>query len=289
MFDFLKKKNNDDKSLRDYLSLYPGWFLYDEAMFGLCCHIDGDEDARFSPITIRFHSKVKWIIESHHYKRFCKDIAAIPKKYFDEEISPIELLEIATENGHYEAPFVLFLIYEYGLDKITDFKQHSLAEMENNRNREKAAVYRELAKSRNSPFEKAFSWIENNKKVQEELPLEQYEINVAYMIPSRQETDEILGVFKDKFSKLGNFILCGLAQYGSAYSSAYLAVMLGNILRHKEDRQNSFPSMEAFFEYSDKDLNDACLATTNRLLKNAADGDDKAAFALEHWQIDLAK
>ena len=289
MFDFLKKKDNGDKSLRDYLSLYPAWYLYDEAMFGLFCHVSADEDALYSPVTIRFRSKVKWIVESHHYKRFCKDIAVIPKKYFEEEINPIELLEIATENGHFEAPFILFLIYEYGLDKLTDIKQHSLAEMENNRDREKAAVYRELAKSRNSPFEKAFAWLENDGRVKEELPLEQYEINIARMIPSKKETDEILGVFKEKFSVLGNFVLCGLAQYGSAYSSAFLATMISGILRNKADRREAFPNMEKFFEYSDKDLNDAFFAITNRLLKNAAAGDDKAAFALEHWKINLAK
>lgn len=287
MFDFLKKKNNDDKSLRDYLSLYPGWFLYDEAMKSLNCTVSDNE--YLASIAIKTTFKTEWLTWSTHYKRFCKDFAAIPKKYYEEEISIIELLEISSENGHFDAPFVLFLIYEYGLDKLTDWKQHTLAEMTKNKNSEKAAVYRELARSRNSPFEKAFAWIENDGRIKEELPLEQYEINIARMIPSKKETDEILGVYKNKFSKLGTFMLCGLAQYGSAYSAAYLAVMLGNILRYKEDRQDSYPNMEEFFKYSDKDLNDACLATTNRLLKNAADGDDKAAFALEHWQIDLAK
>ena len=287
MFDFLKKKNNDGKSLHDYLSLYPGWFLYDEAIKSLICDISNDEC--FAPLSIKTTSKVEWMTWSPHYKRFCKDIAAIPKKYYEERVSAIELLEIATGNGHFDAPFVLFLIYEYGLDKLTDIKQHSIVEMENNREREKAAVYRELARSRDSSFEKAFTWIENNHSAKEGLPLEHYEITTSRMVVPDDKTKEILGVFEPKFSALGVFVLCGLAQYGSAYTAAHLAIMISLILKFKESRQEEYPEMGEFFKYSDKDLNDGFFAIANRLLKKAADGDAKAALALEHWQIDLAK
>ena len=268
MFDFLKKKGNDNKSLRDHLSLYPGWFLYDEAIKSLNCTVSNNE--YLAPIAIQTTFKTEYITWSHNYKSFLKDGISIPKKYFEEKTSAIDLLEIATEKGHYDAPFVLFLIYEFGIDKLTDWQQHTVFEMENNRDREKAAVYKELAKQRNSPLVKAYEWIEHNVKVKEGLPVERWELTIASMISGKKETDEILGVFETKFSQLGTFVLSALAQYDSSYCAGFLALMLGSILKHKEDRSESFANMESYFKYSDKDINDAFFAVANRLLKKSS-------------------
>ncbi len=287
LFDFFKgsKDAEDVQPLSAYLEQIPAWYLMQEAQKIMSPYVYVSEMGR--PVRLQQYEFMSSFMMPSSFADFGVEF---PKKYKKGSVYITDLLEAAAKNPEEDrAAFLLFLIYDNGLHKLTPEGDYVEEFREDLRDEEKAVVWRARARECNSVYEKAYTYIEANSKVKPGLPIHEIELFALEMLTCTDEkVKNILGSRGkiEAFNKMGAYLMCGLFQMGFAYAMGYLTDLL-NRTNGTADKTYHYPALELFKHVSEERIDEACVWTAKNLLGRAKFADEAAEYVMDHFKFSV--
>lgn len=287
LFDFLKgnKEENNLPPLSDYLEKVPSWYLMQEVQNIMCPYVYVADIGR--PIRLQ---KYEFMSSFMMPSSFSELGIEFPKKYKKGTVYMTDLLEAAAKQHEEDrAAFMLFLMYDNGLHKLTPDGDYVEEHREELRDEEKAIVWRARARECNSVYEEAYTYIEENSKVKNGLPIHNIELFALEMLTCTDEKVKAILGSRGKieaFNKIGMYLMCGLFQMGFAYAMGYLTDLL-NRTNGQENKTYHYPALELFKFVSEEKIDEACVWTAKNLLSRAKFADEAADYVMKKFKFEV--
>lgn len=227
---------------------------------------------------------------SSHWLKYTSGAEPIPKKYKDRSfVKTGQVLEMAVEKGDAEASFYLAMLHKVGFD---------LSEMSNCYaetfcpDEAKAAAYMTIAQERGSVMEKAYQYILDRHlggKNALYTDIDNIAERMCALASSKdEELENILGMERVRFGRLGVVLMAALTNCNCPKSSVSFAKLLGFVEENRYDMEENF--RDIFAEYVIMPKEHAVrmhYSILNRVIKQAKAGDEAAAAALSQYNINI--
>lgn len=238
---------------------------------------------------------IKWYVDmefsnSSHWLKYTSGAEPIPKKYKDKSfVKTGQVLEMAVEKGDAEAPFYLAMLHKVGFD-LSELSTSYAKPF--NPDEAKAAAYMTIARERGSVMEKAYQYILDRHLGGKNAPYTDID-NVAERmclcaIAKDEELENILGMERVRFGRLGVVLLAALTNCNCPKSSVAFAKLLRCL---KEDRYDMEEGVREIFAHyvimPQEHYVRMHLSILNRVINQAKAGNEVAAYALKMYDVDI--